>query len=277
MEHRKFTISDECRQIARELQTKNATRFEHHYQDPEPNFDRRAVKGMLCNLFDVVDPKYNIALSACGGGSLFNMVVDNEITSKKILQNGRLQTRTTIIPISKIIGNNIPQQTIEFAQRLVGRENCMPALDCIRYDPSLDKVMRYVFGRVFICKDMATANKVTFHPNIHIRSITLDGDVFDPEGILSGGAREEGADRLGLVAEIKKLKARLEPKNMELMELNQKIAQLTQIGQSYNKCKEDVDKIQFELDTIKTRLAQTSFQKHQQDIENAKTEIGLYS
>lgn len=269
-------MSDECRQIQQALRLKDAGNYELNYQDPEPGFDRTAVKGMLCNLFEVIDPKHNIALSACAGGMLRNMVVDNEITSKKILQNGRLQTRTTIIPISKIVGGSISPQIVEFAQRLVGRENCIPAMDCIRYDPSLEKVMRYAFGRVLICKDTDTANKVTFHPKIHTKTITLDGDVFDPEGILSGGAREEGADRLGPVAEIKQLKARLQPKYNELKELNEQIAQLTQIGRTYNKCKEDVDAIQIELDAIKARLAQTSFQKHQQEIEDAKAQIGSY-
>lgn len=115
---------------------------------------------MLCNLFDVTDAKYNVALTTCGGGALRNMVVDNEVTSKKILQNGRLQTRTTIIPMNKIVGNSLPPQTVQLAQQIVGKENVIPAIECIRYDPSLEKVMRYVFGRTFICKDLATAKKV---------------------------------------------------------------------------------------------------------------------
>lgn len=163
LEERKQILSDECRAIKRQLDSKNAQRYDFQYQDPEPGFDRRAVKGMLCKLFDVRNPAHNLALSTCGGGTLYNMVVDTEVTSKKILQNGRLQTRTTIIPINKIMGSSIPQATVEFAQKLVGKENVFPALDCIEYDQSLEKVMRYVFGRVFVCKDLATAKKVGYN------------------------------------------------------------------------------------------------------------------
>jgi chromosome segregation ATPase len=47
--------------------------------------------------------------------------------------------------------------------------------------------MQWVFGQIFICKDMETAKKVTFHERILKKSVTLDGDVFDPSGTLSGG------------------------------------------------------------------------------------------
>lgn len=274
LENRDFTVSDEVRQIKRALQVQGSARYEIQYDDPEPNFDRRAVKGMLINLFDVTDAKYNVALSAAGGGSLYNMVVDTESTSKKILQRGNLKTRTTIIPMNKIVGGSIPQNKVNFAQNLVGRENCVPALECIRYDPSLKTVMEYAFGRVLICRDIDIAEKVTFHPQVKLRTITLDGDVIDPEGVLSGGAREEGSDRLAPVAEIKKLRARLGPKDNESRELRKQIEQLKQQHAVYNRAANEVEEVRLELEAVKLRLAQTSFQKQQQEIEDAKTAIG---
>jgi len=60
-------------------------------------------------------------------------------------------------------------------------------LSLIEYDPQIHPAMQWVFGQVFICKDMETAKKVTFHPRILKKSVTLDGDVFDPSGTLAGG------------------------------------------------------------------------------------------
>lgn len=274
LENRDFTVSDEVRQIKRALQVQGAARYEVQYDDPEPHFDRRAVKGMVMTLFDVNDPKYNVALSAAGGGTLYNLVVDNESTSKKILQRGNLRTRTTIIPMNKIVGGTIPQNKVNFAQKLVGAENCVPALDCIRYDPSLKPVMEFAFGRVLICRDIDIAEKVSFHPQVKLRTITLDGDVIDPEGVLSGGAREEGSDRLAPVAEIKKLRARLGPKEKESYELRKQIEQLKHLHTVYNKAVNEAEEVRHELEAVKLRLAQTSFQKQQQEIEDAKTAIG---
>jgi hypothetical protein len=62
-----------------------------------------------------------------------------------------------------------------------------PALSLIEYNPQIHPAMQWVFGQTFICKDMETAKKVTFHERILKKSVTLDGDVFDPSGTLSGG------------------------------------------------------------------------------------------
>lgn len=60
-------------------------------------------------------------------------------------------------------------------------------MSLIEYDPEIHPAMQWVFGMTFICKDMETAKKVTFHPQILKKSVTLDGDVFDPSGTLAGG------------------------------------------------------------------------------------------
>lgn len=123
----------------------------------------------------------------------------------------------------------------------------------------------YCFSFVF--------EQVTFHPRIMTRCLTLDGDSVDPEGTLSGGARQEGPALLDTIAEIKKLRAAFRPKEQEMEAIKDQIILISQVGKTYNKGKEEVDTLQIELETVKQRLAQTSFQKHQQEIEDTKTEI----
>jgi structural maintenance of chromosome 2 len=50
---------------------------------------------------------------------LFNVIVDTEITAKKLLQRGQLQRRTTIIPLNKIVGHSLEASTVRLAQELV--------------------------------------------------------------------------------------------------------------------------------------------------------------
>ncbi len=40
------------------------------YRDPEPNFDKNRVKGLVCNLFKLKDPKYATALEVAAGGKV---------------------------------------------------------------------------------------------------------------------------------------------------------------------------------------------------------------
>lgn len=61
-------------------------------------------------------------------------------------------------------------------------------MDLIEFEPELRPAMEWVFGQVFICTDGDAAAKVTYHRQIQKRCVTVDGDVFDPSGTLSGGA-----------------------------------------------------------------------------------------
>jgi structural maintenance of chromosome 2 len=56
--------------------------------------------------------------------------------------------------------------------------------------------MQYVFGSTLVCQTSDDAKKVTFHKSINARSVTREGDLFDPAGTLSGGSRPEGKGRL---------------------------------------------------------------------------------
>lgn len=248
-------------------------RYEVQYTDPHPNFDRRTVKGMVCKLFKVRDEQYSTALSTVAGGKLFNLVVDDEKISKLILQKGNLQTRTTIIPISKIRGGHIPPQKVKAAQNFAGAQNCIPALDLIEYNPSLRVVMEHVFGGALICSTLAVAKQVCFHPQVKVRCITLDGDSVEPAGTLSGGAASKQVPVLVEIAKIQKRTDDLNAKRAELRNLQEEIRRLAPTANQYRGLKQNVDSAEYELDAIKKLLAGSKFQQHQQEIENARERI----
>lgn len=277
LQEREHALNDECRQLSHELSRQGGQRYDVQYQDPEPGFDRRKVKGLVCRLFDVRDAQYTTALSTVGGGNLTNLVVDDEIVSKKILERGQLQQRITIIPMSKIRGGCINARRVQLAQRLVGAENCQPAINLIKFNPELTNVMEYVFGRSFICKDMAAAKKVTYHPEIMTRSVTWDGDSLEPQGTLSGGAQSRQMPILEHVAQIKAITEQLDAKRRELRQVQEEIMQIRPMAQAFNQLKQKLDATEYELESIKKLLALTSHGLHQQEMADLRTQIGKYS
>ncbi len=63
-----------------------------------------------------------------------------------------LQTKFTSSPLPQVKpGDEHMRGKKELAARLVGDAACL-ALDLVQYDPSVDRAMRYAFGRTFICK-----------------------------------------------------------------------------------------------------------------------------
>lgn len=160
------------------------------YSKPYASFDCNSVKGVAAQLFDLPENNYEsaTALQVCAGGRLFNVVVDNEKTASELLEKGRLRKRVTIIPLNRIFARTLNNDVLRLA-RQIAPEKVELALNLIAYDSGVSKAMQFIFGSSLICKDADTAKRVTFHPQIRVRSITSDGDVYDPEGTLSGGSR----------------------------------------------------------------------------------------
>lgn len=61
------------------------------------------------------------------------------------------------------------------------------ALHCMSFNPFYEKSIKSIFGGVFICDDADTAKKVAFDPRVNMRCVTLDGTMFDPDGLVTGG------------------------------------------------------------------------------------------
>lgn len=267
------TLQQECRQLKRDLDQLNAHRWEFKYSDPVQNFDHSRVKGMVANLIRVKDPKYSQALSVLAGGHLRSVIVDTENTGKMLLQNGNLQTRTTMIPLNKISARAIPQNTVNFAQNLVGAQNVSTALSLIEYDPELEVAMKFIFGSAFVCTNMEVAKRVTYHKSIHTRSITLEGDVMDPEGTLSGGSRAQGSPPLDEVATINKTKELFNQKQRDLGLISRQVQQIGAVSEQYKKMKEKFDLLQIQLKSAQARIQTTTFQQSQDEIDELKKKI----
>ena len=62
--------------------------------------------------------------------------------------------------------------------------------------------MDYVFGSTLVCEDAETAKRVTFDPAVRMKSVTLEGDVYDPSGTLSGGSSPNSS---GVLVTLQKL------------------------------------------------------------------------
>ena len=70
--------------------------------------------------------------------------------------------------------------------------------------------MAFVFSDTLICDDAASAQAVTFARNVSVRSVTLDGDVYEPSGTMSGGAVPSGSGVLVRAQELRAAEERVD-------------------------------------------------------------------
>ncbi|OBZ73328.1 Structural maintenance of chromosomes protein 2 [Grifola frondosa] len=76
------------------------------------------------------------------------------------------------------------------------------ALSLVGYPDEVANAMIYAFGGTLICEDAESAKLVTFSREVGVKSVTLDGDVYDPSGTLSGGSAPSGNGILIKVQEL---------------------------------------------------------------------------
>jgi structural maintenance of chromosome 2 len=85
--------------------------------------------------------------------------------------------------------------------------------------------MEFVFGDTLICDDAEAAKQVTFSPKVGgARAVTLDGDVYDPSGTLSGGAPPTSSGLLVRVQELLAAEERVSEASHQLAQLQQEEA-----------------------------------------------------
>ncbi|KAJ6444517.1 nuclear condensin complex subunit Smc2 [Purpureocillium lavendulum] len=263
----------ELRQDSDKLKRQVAN-IDFNYADPVPGFDRSKVKGLVAQLFTLnkEHTKAGTALEICAGGRLYNVVVDTEVTGTQLLQKGKLRKRVTIIPLNKIAAFKASAQTIATAQSLAPGKVDL-ALSLVGYDDEVSAAMEYVFGNTLVCADAETAKRVTFDPNVRMRSITLEGDAYDPSGTLSGGSAPNSSGVLVTLQKLNNITRQLSQAAQSLKEVQTKIAKEKSKLDQARRIKQDLDLKSHEIKLAEDQISGNSSSSIIQEVENMKTTI----
>ncbi|KAL9488481.1 hypothetical protein ACSS6W_000758 [Trichoderma asperelloides] len=263
------SLRQDCDSLKRKV-----ANIDFNYADPVPNFDRSKVKGLVAQLFTIDQDKLRAgtALEICAGGRLYNVVVDSEVTGTQLLQKGRLRKRVTIIPLNKISAFRASAQSIATAQNLAPGKVDL-ALTLVGYDEEVASAMEYVFGNTLICADAETAKRVTFHPNVRMRSITLEGDSYDPSGTLSGGSSPNSSGVLVTLQKLNTLTRQLNEAEKSLKDIQILIAREKSKLDQARQIQQGLDLKKHEIKLAEDQIGGNSSSSIIQEIENWKATI----
>ncbi|KAF8489517.1 condensin complex subunit SMC2 [Russula emetica] len=188
--------------------------------NPPPGFDTRKVKGLVASLLALKpeDHGKSTALEIAAGGKLYNVVVEDERVGKDLLERGGIKKRVTLIPLNKIRAFKLSAEKLQNAKHLAPGK-VRPALSLVGYPDEVAEAIAFVFSDTLICDDAASAQAVTFAREVGVRSVTLDGDVYDPSGTMSGGAAPSGSGVLVRAQELRAVEERVAAARRTLAEL----------------------------------------------------------
>ncbi|KAF2663703.1 chromosomes protein 2 structural maintenance [Microthyrium microscopicum] len=263
----------ELREQADGLKRKVAN-IDFSYTDPSPNFDRSTVKGLVAQLFTLEKAhlRAGTALEICAGGRLYNVVVDKAATGTQLLQNGKLRKRVTIIPLDKIAAFRASSEKVGAAQNLAPGKVDL-ALSLVGFEDEVNAAMEYVFGSTLICDDAETAKKVTFDPAVRMKSVTLEGDVYDPAGTLSGGSAPQSSGVLVTLQKLNEITSELTTKERALGLLQSTMAREKKKLDGARQIKQELDLKEHEIKLAEQQISSNSATTIIQAVEEMKSTI----
>ncbi|KAJ5731924.1 hypothetical protein N7493_003405 [Penicillium malachiteum] len=253
---------------------RKAANIDFNYTDPHPNFDRSKVKGLVAQLFTLNKDQVPAAtaLEICAGGRLYNVVVDSAETGTQLLQKGKLRKRVTIIPLNKISAFKASAEKIGAAQNIAPGKVDL-ALSLIGHDDEVLAAMNYVFGNTLICQDADTAKKVTFDPSVRMKSVTLEGDVYDPSGTLSGGSSPNSSGVLVTLQKLNEITKELRSKERQLATLEENMNRERKKLDAVRSIKQDLDLKTHEIKLTEEQINSNSSSSIIQAVEEMRANI----
>ncbi|KAK9506498.1 hypothetical protein O3M35_008426 [Rhynocoris fuscipes] len=269
------SLANEIRQCSEEVNnfTYRYPYLQFRYRDPQPNFDHSKVRGLLCKLFTIKDSQFARAIEAVAGSKIYNVVVDNEQIASKLIEKGQLQRRMTFAPLNKIRGSKMSSDIVKKAEKLVGKGNVFLAQSLISYSPEYEIVMSWAFGQALVCTSTEAAIQLSTHHEVKRKAVTLDGDIFEPFGVSSGGAVDQSKPVLLAYIDFRKAEQVLSDKQKDLDKINSQIKTLLPIANNYENIKQKLELRQRELKMIKERLQSTSHYQLKEEIDVLKANI----
>lgn len=114
--------------------------------------------------------------------------------------------------------------------------------------------MAYVFGRTFICADKRTAEAITFNKSIAVKSVTVEGDVYDPSGTLSGGSAPNSGGVLVKVQELKQIEKEIAKHRSAVEETRSKLQSAKKVIDQWKKDKKNLELSEHEVRLLEEQI-----------------------
>jgi len=262
-------LEDEVNASKAQLQV----RFNFQYQDPVRGFDRSRVKGLVAELFQVDEKNHCTALEVVAGRKLYQVVVEDAITAKALLDKGKLPRAVTIVPLDKIRSRQLSANTFQSATKVASQMNAhvYRALDLVTFDEEIRSAMEYVFGNTLVVDQMDAASKIC--DATRTRVVTFEGDVFDPSGVVSGGSKGNLGTTLLKKTQLTKNKKLLKSSQDEFKKLEDQFNRMEALSKEYEDLKDALDFRSAELASLENNLSQTSYGITQDKMESALKEL----
>ena len=231
---------------------------------------KKGINGVLANLIST-DEKYQTAIEMALGGAIQNIVTDTEEDAKKMIEYLRKNNlgRASFLPISSVKGRKLDRFKQESG--VVGI-----ASDLVKYSSKYENIILNLLGKIVITDNIESAIRLSRTNGYAFKIVTLEGDVINPSGAMTGGSvSKKTASLLGRTTEIKNLEKQILDIDKKLEDIVTKKEKFLKENESViAKIEEINDKLQqSEIKCAKQSEKVISIENEISKIENSKIKL----
>lgn len=172
-----------------------------------------------------VDKKFETAIEIALGGSLSNIITENEYQAKRLIDYLKKKSlgRATFLPLGIVKG-----KAIELGNNVKSMNGYIGiASELLKFEDKFKGIIDYSLGKTVICDNMNNALNIAKVLNYKQKIVTLTGEVISPGGALTGGSIYSKANNvIGRKREIEELKIKLNEVTEDIENKNQIIRNL---------------------------------------------------
>ncbi|PNV63885.1 chromosome segregation protein SMC [Clostridium sp. chh4-2] len=224
----------------------------------------RGIHGVVADLI-TTDKKYETAIETALGGSIQNVVTDSEQTAKQLIEYLKKNKygRATFLPLTSIGNKNT------FTQEKALKEPGIIGLasNLVKMAPEYEGLAKYLLGRVVVAENIDYAIALAKKFQYSLRIVTLEGELLNAGGSMTGGAFKNSSNLLGRKREIDELEGLCKKALVDVdkiqADLNLNEGLLTEKREELERIKGEKQQSYLKQNTIQMNISQLEDKKNE--------------
>ena len=206
----------------------------------------RSIHGPVSRLIRTED-SYTLAIEIALGAAMQQIVVGSEADGKAAISYLKRTGggRATFLPLNTIQGRTLQENGLENCRGFVGI-----ASQLVTSDQQYRGIVENLLGRTVIASDMDAAIAMSQKYRNRFKIVTLDGQVMNPGGSMTGGSTNKDAGILSRANELEKLQQQEKGLQEKRMVLEADLAEAQRLS----------DQVEFQLNTARDQLREAEDQ-----------------
>ena len=196
------------------------------------------IVGAVAELVDIPET-YQVALETALGTSVQHIVTADDQSAREAISYLKQQRlgRATFLPLTTVKARYVRQDVLDKIGQMSGFVGI--ASDLVGYKKEVEPIIKNLLGITIVADSLDSATRLAKQINFQYRVVSLDGDVMNPGGSMTGGMSKKGQSMHWF------------SQSKDLQDIEKQLSQMTTL---YEQKEKEVNQIKEELDLIETSL-----------------------